>query len=220
MSKRRRLHPLWRLAMFNPFSRPKVPGFNVRPEDLAPGIRVSPPPEATGFNIDDTRLPRPGSSGPAPAPYPFGWPQDPSLSPPPLGSPDQAIPDWLHTLLSMPLPSPSAPPGVRWSVPEGLLVKPVSDPAVGPFGMPGGPEAEGSVPPQPSEDAQSYPQADAAGDQAPPAPPPWSGGSGVDPNFILANADGDGVQEAQQTRPLDRGTPPPVPPGSPVPTGP
>src|SRR5262249_39325528 len=69
---------------------------------------------------------------------------------------------------------------------------------------------------------QSYPQADAAIDQAPPvnSPPPWSGWSGADPNFILANADADGVQEAQQTRPPGRGTPPPVPPGSPVLTAP
>jgi soluble lytic murein transglycosylase-like protein len=207
--------------MFNPSSRPKLPGFNVRPEDVAPGFRVTPPPETIGFNLDDNGLPRPDPFRPAPAPYPFGLPQDPSLSPPPLGSPDQAIPDWLHTLLSMPLPSPSAPPGVRWSVPEGLLVKPVSDPAAEPFGMPGGPEAEGNVPPQPSEDAQSYPQADAAGDQAAPAnsPPPWPGSSGSDPNFILANADGDSVQEAQQQRPLPQNQPrpqtkPPVPPAA------
>src|SRR5262249_42960404 len=127
--------------MFNLFSRPKVPGFNVRPEDETPGFRVTPP-EAIGFNVGDNGRPRP-----TPAPYPFGLPQDPDPSAPPLGSPDPAIPDWLHTLLSMPLPGPWAPPGVRWSVPEGLLVKPVSDPAAAPFGMLGGPDAEGNVPP-------------------------------------------------------------------------
>jgi len=190
--------------MFNLFSRPKLPGFNVRPEDETPGFRVTPP-EAIGFNVGNNGLPPQ-----TPAPYPFGLPQDPDPSAPSLGSPDQAIPDWLHTLLSMPLPHPSTPP-VRWSVPDGLLVKPISYPVAEPFGVPGGPEAEGNVPAQPFEDGESYPQADAAGDQAPPvnSPLPWPGPSGADANFVLANANGDDVQEAQQQRPLPQKQPRP-----------
>jgi hypothetical protein len=47
--------------MFNPFSRTRTPGFNVRPQDDLPGFRVDPEAEIIGFNIDENGLPRPRS---------------------------------------------------------------------------------------------------------------------------------------------------------------
>ena len=50
--------------MFDPFSRTRTAGFNVRPQDDVPGFRLDPEvldPEAEvpGFNIDENGLPRP-----------------------------------------------------------------------------------------------------------------------------------------------------------------
>jgi hypothetical protein len=205
--------------MFNPFPRPKVPGFNLRPEDDTPGFRVNPPQESIGFNLDENGLPDSDQAGQTPAPYPFGFPPGAAQPPPPLAPLGQPLPEWLHRLLSMPLPSPSAPLNVRWSVPDGLLVnRAIRELDTNP--QPSGPEASGSVLAQPSEGDEPYPQADAPASepQRVNERPPWPGPSVTDANFILGNADGDGVREAQQQRPLPQNQPRPQtkPPTSPA----
>jgi soluble lytic murein transglycosylase-like protein len=78
--------------------------------------------------------------------------------------------------------------------------------------QPAGQEAMGDAWPQPREDGQTYAQAGVAGlqdlsgaeraQQPTGAPPPLFVGPAADPNFVLANAGGDDVQEAQQQKPL------------------
>src|SRR5262245_23398190 len=219
-----RLHPLWRLAMFNPFSRPKVPGFNVRPEDLAPGFRVTPPSEAIGFNIEENgmRGQQGTGSGPPQAPMPYGI----GLPPPGLEgfaeSPPTQLPEWLQRLLAMPLPIVSNafdPRTGQRIVPYAPLINPAApapttDAATAQVVDP---EPAGSqvqwypwLEP-PDEDQQEAraavaAQQDASGAEtaepttgAAPTPQGWPA---ADPNFVLANADGDSLQEAQQQRPL------------------
>src|SRR5882757_1558630 len=103
----------WRLHMFNPFSRTRTPGFNVRPQDDLPGFRLDPEAEVPGFNIDENGLPRPRSfldSG--------------SSVQPALPQPGPSVLDWLRRSLATALPLTWTSPGLRWP--------PAGDPAVGP----------------------------------------------------------------------------------------
>ena len=204
--------------MFNPFSRTRTPGFNVRPQDDVRGFRLDPEvldPEAEvpGFNIDENGLLRPRSllgSGSSVQPTP------------PQVTADPVVLAWLRGSLA--LPQPWTPPGLRWPPAGGLAVGPAETTATmrepdEPDAVPeSGPDAANSTAAVPRDDDEVDPQAGVSGPGArsigvPPLPavPP-----SADPNFVLANADGD-VQEAQQTRPSTRSTPPPTPPAQTAP---
>src|SRR5438105_955547 len=88
--------------MFN-FFPPAAPGFRVRPQDDVPG-----------FDIDENGLPRrdrPWADGMRPGSPPPQYPdlaQAMMLTPGPEDSVQPAppqLPDWLHTLLTVPLPT-------------------------------------------------------------------------------------------------------------------
>jgi len=127
--------------MFNVYPPTGVPGFRVRPEDDVPG-----------FDIDENGLPRrerpwsggmgPGSTTPQ---YPdlaramMATPQYPDLAQAMMSTPGPEdsvqpappqLPDWLHTLLTMPPPTlpgsvPFAPLGWGHPTPFGMLFNPV-----------------------------------------------------------------------------------------------
>ena len=81
--------------MFNPFSRTRTLGFNVRPQDDLPGFRLDPEAEVPGFNIDENGLPRP-------RPFPdSGSSVQPAL---PQGTADPSVLAWLRRSLALPQP--------------------------------------------------------------------------------------------------------------------
>src|SRR5712671_2380289 len=106
--------------MFDPFSRTRTPGFNVRPQDDVPGFRLDPEvpdPEAEvpGFNVDENGLTRPGSF------LSSGSSVRPTL---PQVTADPFVLAWLRGSLALPQP-------VRWTSPE-LRWPPVGGFAIGP----------------------------------------------------------------------------------------
>ena len=89
--------------MFNPFSRTRTLGFNVRPQDDVAGFRLDPEAEVPGFNIDENGLPRPRSllgSGSSVQPTP------------PQVTADPVVLAWLRGSLA--LPQPWIAPGLPW----------------------------------------------------------------------------------------------------------
>ena len=102
--------------MFDPFSRTRTAGFNVRPQDDVRGFRLDPEvldPEAEvpGFNIDENGLPRPRSllgSGSSVQPTP------------PQVTADPVVLAWLRGSLALPQPLTWMPPGLRWPPPAAL----------------------------------------------------------------------------------------------------
>jgi soluble lytic murein transglycosylase-like protein len=201
--------------VFDPFSRTRTPGFNVRPQDDVPGFRLDPEvldPEAEvpGFNIDENGLPRPRSllgSGSSVQPTP------------PQVTADTVVLSWLRGSLA--LPQPWTPPGLRWPPAGGLAVGPTEttatmrEPDDPDAVQESDPDATNSIAAAPRYDDELYSQAGVSDPWAPsivvpplPAVPP-----SADPNFVLANADDD-VQEAQrqtlppQTRQKPQARPP------------
>ena len=188
--------------MFDPFSRTRTAGFNVRPQDDVPGFRLDPEaldPEAEvpGFNIDENGLPRPRSflgSGRSVQPTP------PQVTAGPV------VLAWLRGSLALPQPLMWTPPGLRWPPAGGLAVGPTETTAAMPepdesdAAFQGSdPDATNSTAAAPRDDGELYSQAGVSGPWAPsigvpplPAVPP-----SADPNFVLANVDDD-VQEAQR----------------------
>ena len=198
--------------MFDPFSRTRTPGFNVRPRDDVPGFRLGPgalDPEALGaealdpeaevpgFSIDENGQPRPRSflgSGRSVQPTPQQVTADP------------VVLAWLRGSLAPPQPLMWTPPGLRWPPAGGLAVGPTETTAAMPepdesdAAFQGSdPDATNSIAAAPRDDDELYSQAGVSDPWAPsigvpplPAVPP-----SADPNFVLANA-GDDVQEAQR----------------------
>ena len=205
--------------MFDPFSRTRTLGFNVRPQDDLPGFRLDPEAEVPGFNIDETGLPRP---------RPFldsGSSVQPTL---PQTTADPSVLAWLRRSLALPQPLTWTPPGLRWPPAGGLAVGPTETTATMPepdepdAAFQGSdPDATNSAAAAPRDDGELYPQAGTSG--------PWARSTGVqplpavppsaDPDFVLANADDD-VQEAQRQAPAPQNrqkpqTRPPAPSGPP-----
>src|SRR5216683_3677310 len=182
--------------MFDPFSRTRTLGFNVRPQDDLPGFRLDPEAEVPGFNIDETGLPRP---------RPFldsGSSVQPTL---PQTTADPSVLAWLRRSLALPQPLTWTPPGLRWPPAGGLAVGPTEttatmrEPDDPDAVQESDPDATNSIAAAPRDDDELYSQAGVSDPWAPsigvpplPAVPP-----SADPNFVLANADDD-VQEAQR----------------------
>jgi hypothetical protein len=205
--------------MFNPFSRTRTLGFNVRPQDDLPGFRLDPEAEVPGFNIDENGLPRPRRF------LDSGSSVQPTL---PQATADPSVLAWLRRSLALPQPLTWTPPGLRWPPAGGLAVGPTETTATMPepdqpdAAFQGSdPDATNSAAAAPRDDGELYPQAGVSS--------PWAPSTGVpalptvlpsaDPNFVLANAEDD-VREAQQTRPPIRSTPPLGPPVPPLQTAP
>src|SRR6266851_3007518 len=181
--------------MFNPFSRTRTPGFNVRPQDDVPGFRLDPEvldPEAEvpGFNIDENGLPRPRSflgSGSSVQPTP------------PQVTADPVVLAWLRGSLALPQPFMWTPPAGGLAVGPAETTATTREPDNPDAVQESHPDATSSIAAAPRDDDELYSQAGVSGPWAPsigvpplPAVPP-----SADPNFVLANADDD-VQEAQR----------------------
>jgi hypothetical protein len=109
--------------MFNPFSRTRTLGFNVRPQDDLPGFRLDPEAEVPGFNIDENGLPRP---------RPF-LDSGSSVQPtPPQATADPSVLAWLRRSLALPQPLTWTLPGLRWPPAGGLAVGPTETTATMP----------------------------------------------------------------------------------------
>jgi hypothetical protein len=160
-------------------------------------------------------------------PVPYGKPINPVMSYP---TPDQNAREMGNPRTDVariaPWPIPSAVEGqwLSFDAPKPLVdidAHPGAAAAQNAYSQPAGQEAMGDARPQPLRDGQPYAQAGVAGPQGlsgaevtlqpTGAPPALSVGSAADPNFVLANAGGDDVQEAQQTQQPGRNIPPPVP---------
>lgn len=188
--------------MFNPFSRTRTPGFHVRPQDDLPGFRLGPEEEVPGFAIDENGRPRP---------RPFPDSQIPVQPAPPPATVDPFGPDWLRRLLALPQPRSWTPSGLRWPPAQNLPVGPTGTSATPPEPdepdaafQGSGPDATNSAAALPWDDGQLHPQAGVSGPwvRSPGTPPLPAAPSSADPNVVLANADDDGVEEAQrQTKP-------------------
>jgi hypothetical protein len=205
--------------MFTPFSRTRPPGFNVRPQDDLPGFRLDPEEEVPGFNIDENGPPRPRL-----------FPDSESSVQPalPQATVDPFAPDWLRRLLALPQSRSWTPLGLRWPLPEGLPAAPTDTSPMTPVPTPesdgnflaSDPEAATGALAWPPDDSQLDPQAGVSGPWAQSTSEPLLPAGSADPNFVLANTDDDSVQEAQQTRPTSRSTPPLVSPAVPAQTAP
>jgi hypothetical protein len=204
--------------MFNSFSRSKVPGFNVSSPEI-PGFRVRPQDAVPGFNVGldkltdetdtspDATTPQDAGSAPTVAPTSFGFPtSDPGGNLPLAAAPR---PPWLDRLLTMPLPTASnvfdSRTGRRIVPYAPLIGYPTTEQSQFPSSDSQADVQGASTGPNDSSDSEMVEQ----GTGATPALPV---GSGADRNFVLANANGDSVQEAQQTQPAGRVTPT-IPPG-------
>ncbi len=190
--------------MFDPFSRTRTPGFNVRLQDDVPGFRLDPDgldpegldPEAevTGFNIGENGLPRPQSF------LRSGSSVRPTL---PQVTADPVVLAWLRGSLA--LPQPWIPLGLRWPPAGGLAVGPTGTTATMPEAdepdavQESDPDAANSTAAAPRDDDELDPQAGVSGPMDPSigVPPRSAVPPSADPNFVLANADDD-IQEAQQ----------------------
>jgi hypothetical protein len=91
--------------MFDPFSRTRTLGFNVRPQDDLPGFRLDPEAEVPSFNIDENGLPRPRSF------LDSGSSVQPTL---PQATADPSVLDWLRRSLALSQPLRWTPPALRW----------------------------------------------------------------------------------------------------------
>ena len=188
--------------MFNPFSRTRTLGFNVRPQDDLPGFRLDPEAEVPGFKIDENGLPRPRSF------FDSGDSVQPAL---PQATAGPSVLDWLRRSLALPQPLAWTPPGLRWPPAGDLAVGPTETTATMPeLDQPDAafqgsdPDAANRAAASPRDDGGLFPQPGVSG--------PWARATNVptlpavppsaDTNFVLANADDD-AQEAQ------RQTPPP-----------
>ena len=120
---------------FTPFSRTKVPGFNVKPQDAVPGFRVDPQDDdrrgqIPGFNVKENGPTGQDESGPGSDQTPT-WPGIGSPASGPGGFAQSApyeLPEWLSNLLAMPLPTvPDAfdPRTGQRIVPYAPLIRPV-----------------------------------------------------------------------------------------------
>jgi hypothetical protein len=153
--------------LFDPFSRTRTPGFNVRPQDDVPGFRLDPEaldPEAEvpGFNIDENGLPRPRSllgSGSSVQPTP------------PQVTADPVVLAWLRGSLA--LPQPWISPGLPWPPAGGLAIGPTETTATMPEAdepdavQESDPDAANSTAAAPRDDDEVDPQAGVSGPGAP-----------------------------------------------------
>jgi len=153
--------------LFDPFSRTRTPGFNVRPQDDVPGLRLDlegldPEAEVPGFNIDENGLPRPRSllgSGSSVQPTP------------PQVTADPVVLAWLRGSLA--LPQPWISPGLPWPPAGGLAIGPTETTATMPEAdepdavQESDPDAANSTAAAPRDDDEVDPQAGVSGPGAP-----------------------------------------------------